>query len=1137
MASTLSGQLQLDRLTAQATKLLLEHTSTEDVSQPEPYDPISSGLSSILHLCLQIDSSLSTSEVLPEDTARSLLWRHLFPRRLNQGADTVPRVILNTDTRGRLYEVIFRLVGHDRRQFGQILHLLNGLVPFYCEDSDDPYLYDLPFQFDRSKAMRSPCGYVGLRNLSNTCYLNSLLTQLYMNTEFRRFIMAAPCRGPTGPQQLLFHTQKVFGFMQESYRRYVDPTSLVSSIKTYEDTIIDIHNQMDVDEFYSLLFDRWEGQLLRPEDKRTLRSFYGGQLVQQVKSKECEHISERLEPFSAIQCDIKGKGTLEESLQAYVDGEIMEGDNRYKCSTCDHHVVAVKRACLKDVPDNVMFHLKRFDFNLRTLQRSKINDHFSFPRTIDLRPYTIEHLSEAGSDVAEEDVFELVGILVHSGTAESGHYYSYIKERPSAADNDSWIEFNDDVVTPWDPSLMAGSTFGGPDSRPVYETNGIIYDKSYSAYMLFYQRASTLKAEKESMMAKQLSTPLRVEMPVLLKEHIVNENTVILRRHCLFDPGHAIFVQNCFGRARYIDTTAMESEKMARDAEGAAARVPPPNHDLQNLAMEMMLSHLDQVIARTKDTQFFGTFSNAIRAAVTQCPRCALALYDYFDARHASYRALLQRNPEQHVRAFAGEILIRAAEKMADKLPRLYERGGPTTGEAEAIDGEDGMERDRAAEADGVAEHSAMEGIMLMLNHLWQFFQIHLRSWDEYFSTVLAFAKLGHREVGLLLAEDYLIKLLRIVAADTALDLPPNYARMLNNVLRRINTRPPSYSAILSLIDYLLSQLVPVLGPEFIVEQPTERLGLRAPFAWTSEEVHAVHHHPDRHMSSFLVEKLVSIDQAWIPTNDIVARLVSTGALMDLRILNTLRKNIHGDLSTQPMDSFLRVASRYVECSQSAEHVQTLVRHVGAQARSLQNTEGAAFLSFFRSALRSEKPKEELARSRRENSVATIPMWAPYLLVYPDANTRRDAEQLIEDEVFRFSSLHEAAEGDEEETDERERFDQVVMELGRKCLVYLREMHVNRRNRIERDAAWSILRIIGRCGPCFEGGRDGGGNEDVEFAALQGEIMDPLRRLMVDEVEEDASDWDESCASSDPMDANAGIPVQTMNELNDADLI
>lgn len=819
---------------------------------------------------------------------------------------------------------------------------------------------------------------------------------------------------------------------------------------------------------------------------------------------------------------------------------------------------------MKDVPDNVMFHLKRFDFNLRTLQRSKINDYFSFPTTIDLRPYTIEHLSDASSEAAE-DVFELVGILVHSGTAESGHYYSYIKERPSAA-KESWIEFNDDVVTAWDPSLLAGSTFGGPDSRSVYETNGVIYDKSYSAYMLFYQRVSSLKIEQEAMVTQELSAPLRVDLPAPLREHIAGENTVILRRHCVFDPGHAVFVQNCFTQARFADRWDVDSPSAAK-APGETGIEPPSNHELQDLAMEMALSHLDQVVARTRDTPFFGTFSSTIRTAVVSCPRCAFALYEYFDTRHTSYRALLQRNPEQHVRAFAGEVLVRAAEKIAERLPELYDRGRLVQAEVESSSDGEGMDRD-LEQVDG-PERSVLEGVAMLFNHLWQFFQIHLRSWDEFFGTMLAFAKLGHREAGLVLSEDYLIKLLRIVDADTTMDLPPNYARMLSNVLRRINTRPPSYSAILSLIDYLLAQLDPVLGPEAIVDQPGERLRLKAPFPWTSQEVHEVHNHPDVPVASFFVEKLVSIDQAWSVTNSIVARLVSTGGPMDVSILNTMRKNIQGELSTQPMDPFLRVAGQYVECTRSAENAHVLIRHVCAQARNLQNTEGVAFLNFVKVALRSESPNEELARARRECSIDAVPSWAPYLLVYPDVNARREAEQLLEYEVL-HSSPRDMSEG-EKGTEKRDRFDRVARDLGIKCLVYLREAHTKRRVKIERDAAWSILRIVSKCAPCYESALDADADEDVQFEALRGgkpetlapeddalevadvcaAVIEPLQRLMVDEVEDEASgkcsngrrrtgltrgaDWDDSCVSSDPMEAN---PVQTtMNEMNEADVV
>jgi ubiquitin carboxyl-terminal hydrolase 34 len=150
-----------------------------------------------------------------------------------------------------------------------------------------------------------------------------------MNIPFREFMLNANVADPGGSQKLLAETQNLFGFMQNSLRRYVDPSNFASSIRTYEETHIDVSIQMDVDEFYNLLFDRWESQILAADAKMQFRSFFGGQLVQQVKSKECPHISERLEPFSAIQCDIKGKTSLQESLQAYVDGEVLAGGQYY----------------------------------------------------------------------------------------------------------------------------------------------------------------------------------------------------------------------------------------------------------------------------------------------------------------------------------------------------------------------------------------------------------------------------------------------------------------------------------------------------------------------------------------------------------------------------------------------------------------------------------------------------------------------------------------------------------------------------------------------------------------------------------------------------------------------------------------
>jgi ubiquitin carboxyl-terminal hydrolase 34 len=146
-----------------------------------------------------------------------------------------------------------------------------------------------------------------------------------MNTPFREFMLNVNVSGLNSSQKLLLETKRLFSHMQNTLKRFVDPAEVALSIRTYDDSNIDVSIQMDVDEFYNLLFDRWEGQLRTDDERKQFRSFYSGKLVQQVKSKQCDHISERTEVFSAIQCDIKGKNSLDQSLRAYVEGEIMEG--------------------------------------------------------------------------------------------------------------------------------------------------------------------------------------------------------------------------------------------------------------------------------------------------------------------------------------------------------------------------------------------------------------------------------------------------------------------------------------------------------------------------------------------------------------------------------------------------------------------------------------------------------------------------------------------------------------------------------------------------------------------------------------------------------------------------------------------
>ena len=270
-----------------------------------------------------------------DDMMDHLFRAHLFPKISNPNSNALIKArvpTLHTQTRQELYSIILAL-SNDIVGYGKLLRLVRDLLP-QGEDSHawswgiaqilEDYSYEPNWNFERAKAIRSPTGYPGLRNLSNTCYLNSLFTQLFMNVSFREFMLSSNIADEPS-QRLLSETKHLFAFMQDTMLRSVDPQGIADSITTYENTLIDVSVQMDVDEFYNLLFDRWESQILSDVGKKRFRGFYGGQIVQQIKSKECPHISERLEPFSAIQCDIQGKANLTESLNAYVDGEVMEG--------------------------------------------------------------------------------------------------------------------------------------------------------------------------------------------------------------------------------------------------------------------------------------------------------------------------------------------------------------------------------------------------------------------------------------------------------------------------------------------------------------------------------------------------------------------------------------------------------------------------------------------------------------------------------------------------------------------------------------------------------------------------------------------------------------------------------------------
>ena len=94
------------------------------------------------------------------------------------------------------------------------------------------------------------------------------------------------------------------------------------------------------------------------------------------------------------------------------------------------------------------------------LFRFKLSERFEFPISLDMYRYTaegLEALEGSSAQLASQAqaqreagiegrprlhyLYELKGVVVHSGTAFAGHYYSFIKERPRVTDKGQ-VRFN-----------------------------------------------------------------------------------------------------------------------------------------------------------------------------------------------------------------------------------------------------------------------------------------------------------------------------------------------------------------------------------------------------------------------------------------------------------------------------------------------------------------------------------------------------------------------------------------------------------------------------------------------------------------------------------------------------------------------
>ena len=111
--------------------------------------------------------------------------------------------------------------------------------------------------------------------------------------------------------------------------------------------------------------------------------------------------------------------------------------------------------------------------------------------------------------------------MVHSGTAQSGHYYTFVNT------GSQWTEFNDSHVAPFDVSEMEAECFGGYEevTTDSYGRRSQPRERTRNAFLLSYERRSDKDEDSWASPAP----------PAAVDERIARENVSLRRARAAFD--------------------------------------------------------------------------------------------------------------------------------------------------------------------------------------------------------------------------------------------------------------------------------------------------------------------------------------------------------------------------------------------------------------------------------------------------------------------------------------------------------------------------------------------------------------------------------------------------------------------------
>ncbi|XP_068619451.1 ubiquitin carboxyl-terminal hydrolase 8 [Battus philenor] len=324
-------------------------------------------------------------------------------------------------------------------------------------------------------------GLTGLKNLGNTCYMNSIIQCLnntailvtyFCNGQYREHVNRSHSTRGAIAEELA----AVVRALWSGQYRFIATKDLRNEVGKHQRAFRGAEQQ-DSHEFLTILMDwlhldlqfsikppqkeglpaaerAWQ-EYTRCRESLVLRLFYG-QIRSTVRCLRCGERSATYDSFSNLSLELPAAAnrcTLQDCLKLYLNGETIPGWN---CPKCKEKRDAVKKLDISRLPPVLVIHFKRFYVDPKEYMSNtyrKKQTYIDFPlEDLDMSQFSLH--------CPGNPVYNLYAVSNHYGSMEGGHYTAYCKSSVYG----KWYKYDDHVVT----------------EIPASEV------KSSAAYILFY---------------------------------------------------------------------------------------------------------------------------------------------------------------------------------------------------------------------------------------------------------------------------------------------------------------------------------------------------------------------------------------------------------------------------------------------------------------------------------------------------------------------------------------------------------------------------------------------------------------------------------------------------------------------------